>query len=183
MRYHNGDTDFVRIILRNLILFLAGALTGCLLLRFWRLSGALSPSFFQESLVSGWKDVFLQSFRFLVLLFLLSYLPAGPLLVPISFGMEGALLGMSIGLISASMGFHGALALVLAILFRLILVFPFSFLLGSWAIRQGLRFGQSSREHGIKILFALFTVAAVSTVLELSISRQLGSFYYLTFGV
>lgn len=183
MRYHNSDTDFVRIIMRNLILFLAGALMGCLLLRFWDLSAALSPSFFTESLVSGWKEVFLSNFRFLLLLFLLSYLPAGALLVPLVFGIEGAVLGMSIGLISAAMGTASIVALVLSIIFRLILVFPFSFLLGSWAIRQSLHFGRTNRGQGLKILFALITVAAVSSVLELTIGRQLGSLYYLSFGV
>lgn len=182
MRYHNDNSDFIRIILRNLILFLAGALIGCLLLRFWELSAALSPSFFQESLESGWKDVFPGCSRFLLLLFLLSYLPAGALLVPMAFGIEGALLGMSIGLISASMGIHGALALILAMIFRLVLVFPFSFLLGSWSIRQSLRFGRVNRGQGIKILIALFAVAAISTVLELTVGRQLGSLYYLSFG-
>lgn len=183
MRYHNDNSDFIRIILRNLLLFLAGALMGCLLLRIWDLSAALSPSFFQESLESGWKDVFPGCFRFLLLLFLLSYLPAGALLVPMAFGIEGALLGMSIGLISASMGIHGAVALILSMIFRLILLLPFSFLLGSWAVRQSLRFGHSERGKGFKILIALFVVAVVSTVLELIIGRQLGSFYYLSFGV
>lgn len=183
MRYHNEDADFVRIILRNLILFLAGALMGCLLLRFWDLSGALSPSFFQESLDSGWRNVFFGSFRFLLLLFLLSYLPSGALLVPIVFGIEGALLGMTFGLISAAMGFYGAIALSLAMAFRLILIFPFSFFLGSWAIRQSLRFGHCVRGQGLKIFFVLLSVVAVSTVLELTVGRQLGSFYYLTFGV
>ena len=138
MRYHKDDIDFVRIILRNLTLFLAGALLGCLLLRFWDLSAALSPSFFQDPSDSG--SVFSGNLRFLILLFLLSFLPAGALLVPLAFGIEGALLRMTVGLISASMGLHGIICLFISIIFRLILVFTFAFLLGSWAIEQPLHF-------------------------------------------
>lgn len=181
MRYRKDDNYFVRIILRNLALFLAGALLGCLLLRFWELSAALSPSFFQDPPDFG--SVFSGNLRFLMVLFLLSFLPAGALLVPLTFGIEGALLGMTVGLISASMGLHGAIGLIISIIFRLILVFPFSFLLGSWAVEQSLHFGHTKRGQPLKILFALFAVAALSAVLELIIGRQLGSIYYLSFGV
>lgn len=183
MRYHNSDLILIRILLRNLIVFIAGALIGCYLLHIWDLSGSLFPSFFQEMQDSDWQTVMNANARFLLILFFLSYLPFSALVVPIVFGFEGALLGGTLGLISGSMGLHGMVALILGILFRLILVFPFSFLLGSWAIRQSLRFGTVERGSGIKIFISIVFVAVISAALELTVGRQLGSLYYLSFGV
>lgn len=182
MLYHNRDSDFFRIILRNLILFLSGALLGSILLRYWNLSAALSPSFFQESFSSGWRQTFWNCLHLPLILFFLGYIPVGPVLIPLAFGLEGCLLGMTIGLVSTSMGIHGGIALILSLVFRLLLLFPFSFLLGSWAVRHGLRFGCSTPGNGPKLLIMLIFVAAASAGFELLFGRQLGSLYYLTFG-
>ena len=183
MLYHKVDHDHFRIMLRNLILFLSGALAGCILLRFWGLSFALSPSFYQESLRSGWSDVFLSVVQFLLLLYLAAYLPHGALFVPLFFGVQGAFLGITVGLVSGSMGIHGTISLILAFFFRLILVFPFGFILGTWAIRRSLRFGTVNKGQGLIILILLLTVSVGSAFLELSIARHFSSMYYLSFGV
>lgn len=183
MLYHKVDHDHFRIMLRNLILFISGTMVGCILLRFWGLSCALSPSFYQETLRTGWPDVFLSTVQFLLLLYLAAYLPLGALFVPLIFGVQGAFLGITMGLISGSMGIHGTVSLILAFLFRLILVFPFGFILGSWSIRRSLQFGNVNREQGLIILLLLLTVSVGSSFLELSIARHFSSLYYLTFGV
>ena len=183
MYVETTDSDFARIAMRNFLLFLAGAILGCLLVRLWGLSAGFSSSFFQNTMFSGYTSVALGSFRFLMLLFLLAFMSVGALLIPVLFGLEGAIIGGTIALSAGAMGFHGGIALILTMLPRLILIIPFGFLLGAWAVRQSLSFGQPRRSSSLGIFAALMVVVLVSAFLQVTLGYHLGGTYYLSFGV
>jgi hypothetical protein len=82
------------------------------------------------------------------------------------------------------MGPSGALWLGVLLCFRLLLVLPYGFLLGSWAVERSLAFDASApgiREGEILLLTLL--VLAAAAVLECTVAHWLGGIYYLKFGV
>lgn len=122
--------------------------------------------------------------RFLVLLYLLAFIPGGAVLVPPLFGAEGAFLGATISAAALSLGMRGAVFFSILLLFRLILAVPYGFLLGSWSVGQSLHFPErSGRQRPALILLLTVGVILTAAFLECTVAHWLGGIYYLKFGV
>ena len=166
----------------NFLLFVTGAVFGCLFSRFF---GGMSTSE-PEAVLSGGS--FLSSLlgcgRFLSLLYLLAFIPGGAVLVPPLFGAEGAFLGGAISAAALALGVRGAVLFSVLLLFRLLLVVPYGFLLGSWSVGQSLRFPErSARQNPALILLLTVCVILAAAFLECTVAHWLGGIYYLKFGV
>jgi hypothetical protein len=127
-------------------------------------------------------SVFLWNAKFLLLIFLLSYVRWGAALLPPLFGVEGLLLGGAVCTIIPRTGFVGGICLCIVLSMRLLLVLPYSFLLGSWAVEESLAFGELAGNRTAVLLLTL-AVILVASFLECTLARWLGGMYFLKFGV
>lgn len=171
-----------------LLLFFSGAALGCLFVGYFDLSGRLFPGRGEDDLLQGGRSfasALLWNLKFLLVLFLLAFTRLGALLIPPMFALEGLTLGTAAGCVLAGQGWTGLAALALLLLFRLALVLPYGFVLGSWAIEQSLRFGDRGRKTRSSgpILLLTLALAALAAFLECTLARWLGGMYFLKFGV
>ncbi len=170
-----------------LLLFLTGVLLGCLLVWRFQLGGVLFGEGQAQTLFldrQRFGSVFLWNAKFLLVIFLLSFSRLGALLIPPLFGVEGLLLGMLAGCITAEQGIVGAVCLGILLFFRLLLVLPYGFLLGAWAVEQSLRFDAGdSRGKTVGILLVTLVLLFLSAFLECTLARWLGGMYFVRFGV
>ena len=168
-----------------LLMFLTGIVLGCAATQLLGLRIRLpSENGSQQGLLGGdFMTVLLRNAKFLLCVFLLAFSPAGPLLLPPLFGMEGLLLGACAGAVFAAQGAAGLGALGCRMLFRLLLVVPYGFLLGDWALRHGLRFPSGEGRYAGGVLAVTAALLLGATVLECTLSHLLGAAYYLRFGV
>ena len=172
-----------------LLLFLTGILLGYLLVRYFGLSGGVFSGVFDEGDLSlyvrgAFPEVLLSMGKFLLLLYLLGFQRWGAMMVPPVFGIEGIFFGVSVcGLVSA-LGARGVLLSLLLMLFRLILVVPFGFLLGGWAVEHSLSFPQAAeKRNSFGVLAVTLAVLLLAAFLDCTLARWLGGMYYLKFGV
>lgn len=179
---HAGDATKLRTNSLNFLLFVTGAVLGCLCSRFF---GGTSLSEAETILAGGsFSSSLLGCGRFLVLLYLLAFIPGGAALVPPLFGAEGAFLGGAISAAYLALGPKGAVLLSVLLLFRLLLVVPYGFLLGAWSVGQSLRFPErNAKQQPVQILFLTVCVVAAAAFLECTVAHWLGGIYYLKFGV
>ncbi len=168
-----------------LLMFLTGIVLGCAATQLLGLRIRLpAEAGAQYGLLdSGFLIVLLRNAKFLLCVFLLAFSPAGPLLLPPLFGMEGMLLGACAGAVFAAQGANGLGVLGCRLLFRLLLVVPYGFLLGDWALRHGLRFPSGEGRYAGGVLAVTAVLLLGATVLECTLSHLLGAAYYLRFGV
>lgn len=164
----------------NFLLFATGIVLGCLFSLLFRTSASetslvLADGSFLESLLGCG--------RFLCLLLLLAFVPWGAGLVPPLFGAEGAFLGSAMAAAVLVSGATGALVLAVLLLFRLVLVIPYGFLLGSWAVSQSLRFPERSRRQAAAVCCITVCVILAAAFLECTVAHWLGGYYFLKFGV
>jgi hypothetical protein len=170
------------------LLFITGAALGCLLVWKSGLSGQLFDGLTNqqglEGLLSSYDraSVFLWNGKFLLLIFLLSYVRWGAAMLPPLFGVEGLLLGGVASSIIPSMGLTGGICLCILLGLRLLLVLPYSFLLGGWAVEESLSFGELAGNRTAVLVLTL-AVILVASFLECTLARWLGGMYYLKFGV
>ncbi len=177
------NSPALRANLLNFLLFLSGALFACIVVKLGGTGAFLASGFSASS-----SDVFFQALlsfsRFLLLLYLLAYLRCGVLLIPLVFGLEGLLMGGTAAAVAAASGWQGTVLLAIMLMFRLILILPYSFLLGTWAIGQSLRYSELERdETRIPVLLVTLLVLLLAAALECTAARRFSSIYLLTFGV
>ena len=122
--------------------------------------------------------------RVCVPVFLMGFTHWGAGLIPAWFGIEGFLLSGAVCASALGYGLRGLWAAGLVLSFRLLMLLPYSFLLGSWAVDRSPRF-DSTPGRGNAFLIGVITVAAalVTALLECSLGRWLGCLYFLSFGV
>jgi hypothetical protein len=170
------------------LLFATGAVLGSLLVWWSELSvqlfdGIVDQQSLDQMLASYDRtSVFLWNAKFLFLIFLLSYVRWGAALLPPLFGVEGLLLGGVCSSIVSSMGLTGGICLCILLSLRLLVVLPYSFLLGGWAVEESLAFGELAGNRTAVLLLTL-AVILVAAFLECTLARWLGGMYYLRFGV
>ena len=173
----------------NLLLFLTGAAAGCVLI-YW--SGASFP--LEEWVVTRLSTSELPVMvlrlciingKFLVLLYLLSCLRHGAALIPAVFGLEGMLLGSAFGTAFSSMGRIGITTLGMILMFRLLVLLPYGFLLGTWSLDRCLqvRQDQDAFRSGMAVFILTIAVVTGAALLECLVGRSLGRMYYLKIGV
>lgn len=170
-----------------LLLFLTGILLGTLLVRYFAISavvfsGIRNQEELKAVLNRDFVQILLSCGKFLLLLYLLSFQRWGAMLVPPVFGLEGIYFGGTVGSLISFMGSGGVLMGILLQLFRFLLVLPYGFILGNWAIAQSLNFSQRSG-NWIGVLAVTLSVMVFASFLECSLGRWLGGMYYLRFGV
>lgn len=190
MRTRKNSLTF-RVNCLNLLIFLTGVFFGCLLICFGGIGGLLTLERFQESLfLSKGPDVFLEALltngKFLALLYLLAYMRAGAILTPTLFGCEGILMGGTAAAVAAEMGCHGLMLLALLFLFRLCILLPYGFLLGTWSVGQSLSCGTGfSADQRSRVVVLLLTIAVLmaASFLECTVAQWLARIYYLKVGV
>ena len=155
---------------------------GCFFSRFF---GGMSTSQPEAVLAGGsFPSSLLGCGRFLILLYLLAFIPGGAVLVPPLFGAEGAFLGSTISAATLTLGIPGAVLFSILLLFRLLLVVPYGFLLGNWSVGQSLRFPERSSGQRPALIFLLTAgVILTAAFLECTVAHWLGGIYYLRFGV
>lgn len=182
-----------RSSLLNLLLFFTGALVGCLLVKYFGIqNGALSgfsaaPTSMDDPgvLAVSFPAVLIANGKLLALLFLFAFLRCGAALVPPLFGAEGAFLGAAFASAYLSAGIHGGIRMALLLIFRLLLVLPYSFLLGEWSVSHSLSLGGGShrKETCFQILLVTTLVLFLASFLEHTIGKWLCGMYLLKFGV
>lgn len=171
----------------NLLLFMTGILLGALLVRHFDIfagvfSGVQNQTDLKRFLNRDFAQIFLSCGKFLLLIYLLGFQRWGAMLVPPVFGVEGLYFGGTVSCLIALMGLRGMVMAVLLMLFRFLLVLPYGFLLGGWAVEQSLGFSESVGNRFAVLLITLL-VMTLAAFLECSLGRWLGGMYYLTFGV
>ena len=174
----------IRITLLNLLLFLTGALLGCLIIYLGCVSCVFHESMFSNEL-SNFLEVCLANGKFLILLYLFAFMRHGAMLVPTVFGLEGILMGATAFAFAGAGGYSGIFLLAIMLIFRLILILPYSFLLGTWSVRQSLAFECATTDKQIRITVLLLTlfVVIVASFLECTVAQWLVRIYYLKVGV
>ena len=178
---HAGETVKLRTNSLNFLMFVTGTVLGCFGSRFL---GGTSLTELETILAGGsFLSSLLGCGRFLILLYLLAFIPGGAALVPPLFGAEGAFLGGAISAAALTMGVKGGVLLSVLMLFRLALVVPYGFLLGGWSVGQSLHFPQRSTEQPVQILMLTICVIVAAAFLECTVAHWLGGIYYLKFGV
>ena len=167
--------------LLSLMMFLTGVLLGSLLIYG---SGFESPVPLGASRdpVHVIRTV-LSVGKFLILLFLLSNMRWGAMLIPPVFGLEGMLLGSACAAVFAGTGLHGLAALLMRYAFRLFLVLPYGFLLGTWSVDRSLSREGVSSERVPMILALTLAVIGLAALLEWTIGVRFASIYYSGIGV
>ena len=167
-----------------LFLFLTGLVLGCSLVQLMGLAIRLLPG--RPVLgcdLSQVHLILLLHAKFLLAIFLLAFCPRGVLLLPPLFGAEGMLLGMVLGAAGSGGGIVAVIGTLLLLLFRLLLVLPYGFLLGRWAMGQSLSFGQVHDRNALGVLLLTAVWILGASVLECSLGRWFLAVYYLRFGV
>ena len=165
----------------SLMMFLTGVLLGSLLIygsgleRTVPLGAARDPAQMVRTALSVGK--------FLILLFLLSNMRWGAMLIPPVFGLEGMLLGTACAAVFAGDGLHGLIGLLMLYAFRLFLVLPYGFLLGTWSVDRSLSREGVSSERVPMILALTLAVIGVAALLEWIIGVRFASIYYSGIGV
>lgn len=178
----------------NFLVFLTGALIGCLFVKFFGIRNAAlagSSSVLQaadgsNTLAASFPAVLLANGKLLALLYLFAFLRCGAALVPPLFGAEGAFLGAAFSSAVLSAGFHGAVRMALLLIFRLLLVLPYGFLLGEWSVSRSLSLSESrsgATEARFRILLLTLLVILLASFLECTVGNWLGGIYFLKFGV
>ena len=177
----------------NLLLFFTGALMGCFFVKIFGIqNGALAglsdaSNAAEASSLPGtsFPAVLVANGKLLALLYLFAFLRCGAALIPPLFGAEGAFLGAAFASAILSAGFHGVVRLALLLIFRLLLVLPYGFLLGEWAVSHSLCLGDSGHRKGagFQILLLTLLVLFLATFLECTLGSWLGGIYFLKFGV
>ncbi len=178
-----------RTALLLFLMFLTGTLLGAVFARHFSMfavvfSGVQDGQSLQALLGRDMADVFVSCGKLLLLIFLLSFQRWGAFGIPAVFGIEGFCFGGTVAGLISFMGPRGAVLAVLLLLFRLLLVIPYSFLLGVWAIEQSLSFdlpGDGRKKAGV--FFCTLALMLLASFLECTLGRWLGGMYYLTFGV
>lgn len=166
-----------------LMLFLTGLALGCGLVQRLGLAIRLLPGYAVLGCdLSQMRLVLLLHAKFLLVIYLLAFCPRGALLLPPLFGAEGVLLGMVLGAAGAGGGVKAVIGVCLLLLFRLVLVLPYGFLLGRWAMGQSLSFGQFRDRDALGVLLLTAAWILGAAVLECSLGRWLLAVYYLRFG-
>lgn len=172
-----------------LLLFLTGILLGVLLVRHFALLGAVFSGVqdaedLEAFINRDFAEVFLSTGKLLLLLYLLGFQRWGAAMVPPVFGVEGLYFGGTVYSVISFMGSRGAVMSILLMLFRLVLILPYSFVLGGWAVEQSLRFSlPEDRSARFGVLVITLGVMLLASFLECTLGRWLGGMYYLTFGV
>lgn len=181
-----------RINFLNFLMFLTGVILGCLSIKLLGTVFLLHIDPLKHldlvSLKAAAPSVFtiFSNGKFLVLLYLLAFLRCGAALIPPLFGAEGAFLGAAFTSVISAMGSRGAVLLGILLIFRLFLVLPYGFLLGTWSVTTSLDFGRRStaqRQSSAPIFLLTLAILLISTFLECTLARWLGGIYYLKFGV
>lgn len=177
----------------NFLLFLTGALLGCLCVKFLGIqntaltgvSAANQAADGSGTLAASFPAVLLANGKLLVLLYLFAFLRCGAALIPPLFGAEGAFLGAAFASAILSAGVHGAVRMALLLIFRLLLILPYGFLLGEWAVSHSLSLsaGGTRREACFRILLLTLLVLLLASFLECTLGSWLGGIYLLKFGV
>lgn len=172
----------------NLLLFLTGILLGALLVRHFDLFAEVFPGVqnhedLKRFLNRDFPQIFLSGGKFLLMIYLLGFQRWGAMMVPPVFGIEGLYFGGTMSGMISVMGLRGMILAILLMLFRLLLVLPYGFLLGGWAVNQSLGFSGDSPGNRIAVLLITLLVMTLSAFLECTLGRWLGGMYYLTFGV
>ncbi len=163
-----------------LMLFLTGVVLGCVLAQRLGLRCYVTANE-EKSFDAAFLRVLLWNAKFLLVAYLLAFSPGGILLLPPLFGAEGALLGALFGAVLSAQGVVMLLCLVATLLFRLVLVVPYGFLLGLWAMRQSLEFGSKQDRSTFCILVLTGAVLLAASLLECTVAKDAA--YYLRFGV
>ena len=177
----NSTKEYISLL--NFLLFLTGALLGCLLVK---LLGIQIAAFGLRSPSASFSAVLIANGKLLVLLFLCAFLRCGAALIPPLFGAEGAFFGAAFASAVLSAGSHGAVRMALLLIFRLLLVLPYGFLLGEWAVSHSLSLGESAAGRqgaSFKILLLTLLVLLLASFLECTLGSWLGGIYFLKFGV
>lgn len=173
-----------------LLMFLTGCVLGCGLCILAGIRGTLFPGVsgsaasFREFALRPDPVVLASCIRLCVPVFLLGFTRWGAALIPAWFGIEGFLLSGAVCAFAMGNGLHGLCAAGILLSFRLLLLLPYSFLLGSWAVDRSLRFDWAPG-LGNAFMIGVITVAAavVTALLECSLGRWLSCMYFLSFGV
>ncbi|MDD6024421.1 MAG: hypothetical protein PUC06_09345 [Oscillospiraceae bacterium] len=191
-KYHIADVkEKTGCINRTLLLmFLIGCVLGCGLCILTGIRGVLFPGV-TDTQMSFWEFalrpdpvVLAACIRLCVPVFLLGLTRWGAALIPAWFGIEGLLLSGAVCAFTAGNGLCGLFAAGILLSFRLLILLPYSFLLGSWAVDRSLRFDWAPG-LGNAVMIGIITVfAAVGTaLLECSLGRWLSCLYFLSYGV
>lgn len=170
-----------------LLMFLTGVLLGGVLVRYFGLGSSVFSGIVDKSQLKSFFGVdfftaVVAEAKFLLLLYLLSFQSWGAMLVPPVFGIEGICYGMTVCSLMIALGGKGAVVAFLLMIFRLVLILPYGFLLGVWAVERSLSFPEN-RGRPMAILVMTCAVMLLSAFLESSLARWLGGMYYLKFGV
>lgn len=170
-----------------LLLFLTGVLLGGVLVRCFSLdsslfSGIVDKSQLEHLLGVDFFTALVAQAKFLLLLYLLSFQSWGAMFVPPVFGIEGICYGVAVCSLGLNMGAHGIVVAFLLLMFRFLVILPYGFLLGCWAVERSLNFPESYGKP-LAILALTCGILLLSAFLESSLARWLGGMYYLKFGV
>lgn len=163
-----------------LMLFLTGVALGCVLAQWLGLRCYITAEE-DKSFDAALIRVLLWNAKFLLTSYLLAFSPGGTLLLPLLFGAEGALLGALFGAVLSAQGAAMLPCLVAMLLFRLVLVVPYGFLLGLWAMRQSLGFGSEQDRSAFGVLVLTGAVLLAASLLECTVAKDAA--YFLRFGV
>ena len=168
--FPDRNTLKVYLNLCNFLLFLTGILCGCILT-------FLSDLSFTEAAVSSfsvisshwyrsfWTSI-LSNGKFLLLLFLLSFLSSGVYLIPLLFGVEGAFCGAALTYV-LSVGRSYSVFVFVLLFIHMFLILPYGFLLGTWASERCLSgFKINSRYSDCSVLLVTLFVIMVASMLE-----------------
>ena len=147
----------------HLTLFLTGLMLGCLVSRSTRLSVDLSIAddwlvrFCDYSLIYG---------KFLLLIYLLSFMRYGAIGVPPLFGLEGIMIGCKITSAFCFGGVHDLLAVLVLNVFHIVLILPYGFVLGAWTVDRCFDYTVKQYSKNPMVLMVTLCVIVVSALLQ-----------------
>ena len=171
----------------HLLLFLSGIVFAALFVRYFdsfatAFFGIRSQTDISDMLSRSFLSAVLSHGKFLLVMYLLSTHQWGGFIIPCLFFMEGFFLGGILSSVSVFVGSGGYVMGLLLVLFRVLLVIPYSFLLGHWAVERSLSFPEQSKNTLGVLVFTLFVIG-FSAFLACTLGRFFGGIYYLKFGV
>lgn len=164
------------------LMLLTGTILGCFAARLLDFHSfvTLSSQFDHTAFAAVWRPIA----KFLLVIFLLAFTAWGTMLIPAVFGIEGFCFGLAVSSAIFGTGIGSSGTVMITLLFRIIILFPYAFLLGGWAIKRSADFGA---EPDSTAMFSLLVITAIVSVavafFECTFGSWLASIYLMKIGV